>query len=228
MTPEVDASLAALQAKGVLGAGESRRVSKSVRDAARVVCTVNPPRKSSVLDAVLRAVHQPGLRRRGDAELLLEVHGSDGRSLAARARKRYLRTLRGALTIDLVTNPAHSYLLASGAALVVLSVAAIACRVLRDQSFVARAARPVAWVGVKVAVLAVFLSVLWSARSLARAAMGLTTKSSAERSADRYGRPAAAAALAVGGAYLGRDKPLLFVVGCAAAVYVLSASRSGT
>lgn len=114
--PKLDASLAALERAGVAGAAEARRLSLGQADAARALAAVNPRRKSRALDALVRLAAQPGLRRRGAIELLLEVHGGDPVGVAGRARRAYVATARGAAVEDALTAPTHAWTALAAAA----------------------------------------------------------------------------------------------------------------
>lgn len=220
MDDTLNASLDALSGKGVSGASEARKSAVNLKDAARILITVNPPRKNKVFDSMLREAHQLGLRRIGDAELLLQVHGKDGKSIATKAKKAFLGTVRGVLLRDIVANPEHNYLWASLAVTVVLSAASLVLPiVIRYYPVIPWLTRPVVWQAVKVAVALTFAATVWSALALWNAVSSAFKKKTAK--AQPYVRASVAAALVAAGAVMYRGAPFTFVVACALAVMVL-------
>ena len=225
MDAALQASLDALSAKGVSGASEARQSAVGLKDAARVLTTVNPPRHNKAFDALLREAHQLGLRRRGDAELLLQVHGKDGKSIATNAKKTFEMTVRGALTRDIVSNPSHNYLWASLAVIVILAAASVALPIaMLYYPIIPMATRMIVWQAIKVAVFATFASSMWSALSL-WSAVSSTFKKRAGRALP-YARAVIATALVVAGAVTSRAAPFTFVVACSLAIVVLRAPKS--
>lgn len=218
LSPEIDASLAALEAKRVSAATDCRRVAMDRRDAARILVTVNRRGDNKDFDKMLREVHQLGFRRQGDAELLLLVHGSDGKSLASRAKRAYLGTLRGALSHDFFNNPEHSYAKIVAVALAALTLASVFCRLMPLNPY-ASAIRLPAWIGIKVSVAALMLASLWSVYVLAQAASKLGNRTAAKAVA--YAKLPVAAACVAAGIAMSWRAPYMFVVGCAAAAVVL-------
>ena len=226
LSPELDATLAALDAKGVSGAANCRNDAIDIRDAARILATVNTRGYNKDFDKMLRDVHQMGFRRREDAELLLRVYGKDGKSLPSRAKKAYLGTLRGALAHDFFNNPEHSYVKIAAVALVVLAVTSVAssmvCRYMVAYPVVQAIAcniRPFAWVGIKVTVAVLMLASFWSAYTLTKAASKLGDKKAGQVS--KYAKLPVAVAFIAAGTAMSWRAPYMFVVGCAAAAYVL-------
>lgn len=218
LPPNVDAALAALDAKGVSGAANCRQVAMDVRDAARILVTVNPAGHNKDFDKALRAAHQLGLRRRGDAELLLRVHGADGKALETRAKKAYLGTVRGALAHDIMANTEHYYAMTSACVVAALVVTVTVCKFMPTNPY-ARIIRTPAWVCVKIAVAALFVSSIWSTYELSKAAAKLGHRKAGD--AMKYVRlPVAATCIAVGTA-MSRSAPYMFVVGCGAAAFLL-------
>jgi hypothetical protein len=226
LSPDLDAVLAALDAKGVSAASNCRRVAMDRRDAARILVTVNRRGDNKDFDKMLREVHQLGFRRRGDAELLLLVHGTDGKSLPSRAKKAYLGTLRGALAHDFFNNPEHFYVKIAVVVLMLMAATSVAASMVCEHLIVypiaqqiACNAKPFVWVGIKVTVAALMLSSMWSAYTLTKAAAKLGNKKAGK--AMQYGKLPVAVAFIAAGTAMSWRAPYMFFVGCAAAAFVM-------
>jgi hypothetical protein len=102
---DLQTSLSTLERKGVRGATACKANKLPLKECARVLTTMYPARASPALDGLVREAHQAGLRRRGDMELLLRVLGPSEAGLAARAKKQYLSTPRGAVIDELRRRP---------------------------------------------------------------------------------------------------------------------------
>ena len=210
-----------LAARGIPGAAEAGKRGVAGRELAAVLTTVNPAGKTPAFDAVLRAVHQPGLRRLGDAALLVETLG-DGRGdagLSARARAAYLGTVRGRIVADL-RKPHHW----------VLYGAAVFAAAL----YASRLSAPLLFPGVpdgvlmflvRKAVLVAGAAAAYSAYRISAVVVPPSATAAMRRTAPVASACAAGIAMPVA-AYFGT--PLLFVAACLPAAYVWSGATTST
>ena len=229
----MESSLQILQDKGVVGAKECAAQNLSAKDSARVLVTVNSPRKNPDFDALLRAVQQRGLRRRGDAELLLQVLPGDDAQLSSRAHAAYMATPRGAVIADL-RRPQHWWTYAlTGTAIVLALLSAVLRAVMLFMPLPGgpivtfmRFVAPVAiWFTLKRVMLASTVALAVSGHRLACVAAGAAKSSSKTKKAIVWSGAAVATAAVVAGAILSLlwRTPLLFVVCCALAVSIVNA-----
>lgn len=107
---ELKETLVKLKDANILGAKEALDMyikgdAKNIKDLSTIIGSVNPPGVSDKFDSLVRKVHQYGLNRKEDIQLLLKVY-SDVFS-ESDAHDAYLSTLKGALLDDWRTQYTH-------------------------------------------------------------------------------------------------------------------------